>query len=399
MASASAASRSSGSASSRGLGHGFLSWWRRELAWFVPRFLRDSGIPADRLLWLEATPEALILSGVGASGMRELGRVDLTGNDPAAEKIAFDKAMADRKVAPFGVLVRPEQVLRKALAWPVAARENLEQVVRFEMDRQTPYRVDQVYHHAREDGVDAESGQVRVSLSVVPRHIVDKTLARLREWGVAVHAIAAHDEITKPGTYTNFLPTEACPARRSPWPALYALMAVISVSLLLAWLLLPLWRKHELLSATAPKVAVAERQARAVDILRKDLEQALGRHNYLIEKKLTTPPRLALLEDFARLLPDDTWTESLEIRGDEVVIQGETGSSSRLVGLFERSRFLGEANYRAPLVKVQNNLERFELAVALKPIALSQTLAELRAMQIPDKAEKPAKPARQGTRS
>ncbi len=379
MASATISPRAKSGASRRSPLQALGAWWRRELTWFVPGFLRESEPPARRLLWVEADAAGLSFLRVEKDDIRAVGRLDRS--DPAGEKIAFDKFMANMAKVPVGVLVKPGQVLRKTLALPLAARENLDQVVRFEMDRQTPYRVDQIYHRHHETGVDAKTGQVRVDLNALPKHVVVDTLARLREWGVVVHAVAARDEVVTQGDYINFLPEAERPPRRSPWPTLYALMAALSVLLLLALVALPLWRKHEQLHSMAPRVEIAERQARAVDILRKDLQQALGRHNYLIEKKLTTPPRVALIEELARYLPDNTWTESVEVRPDEVIIQGETGSSSRLVGLFDRSRFLGEANYRSPLVKTQNNLEHFELSVALKPISLERTLAEIQAMR------------------
>src|SRR3546814_1859861 len=58
----------------------------------------------------------------------------------------------DREDLRLALLLPSATVLRRPLALPLAARDNLLQVVAFEMDRQTPFTAAQVYYTVREIG-------------------------------------------------------------------------------------------------------------------------------------------------------------------------------------------------------------------------------------------------------
>jgi hypothetical protein len=62
--------------------------------------------------------------------------------------------------------------------------------------------------------------------------------------------------------------------------------------------------------------------------------------------------------------------QTLDIKGKELQIQGETASSVRLIGLFEQSSMFRDASFRSPLTKGQSSAtERYQLAVQIRPSA------------------------------
>lgn len=366
---------------------GFLHWWARELAWLIPEALKERGLPASQLIWLHLASDVAIFQRFRAGKPHEVARVDLRDDDPVAEKIAFDKVIAKLGRQPVGIAVRADQVLRKALTLPLAARGNIDQVVRFEMDRQTPYTADQVFFQLGKEHVERAS--LSLQLAVLPKHGVERTLARVRAWGLELHGIAILDELDGRRGYLNFLPKALRPVTGRFWPWIYAGLATLTVALVAALLLVPVWQKHQLAMALMPMVGQAEREAKSVSALKENLSTLLGQHNHLIEKRLTTTPTVAILEELTKLLPDNTWAQLVEIRGHEVMVQGETGSSSRLVSLFARSRLLGEANHKSPLVKIQNDLERFQLAIAVQPVTVVDAVAAAVALS----KAKPGKPS------
>lgn len=370
--------------------HAFLRWWARELAWFVPIALKERGLASSQLRWLQVTPQAAVFNRIARGKTHEVGSIDLSANDPVMEKIAFDKLLARIGTQPVGIGVQSGQLLHKRLLLPLAARDNLEQVIRFEMDRQTPYRAEQVYFHFAEAGIEA--GKVLVDLTVLPKHSVDSALVCIKDWGLDLHGIAAITELDGRRGYVNLLPKSMRPVTGRHWPWLYGVMGTLTVTMIAAILVVPVWHKREASIALQPQVLKWEREAKAVAVLKTDLAAALGRHNHLIQKKLTTLPTVAILEEASRLLPDNTWLQALEVRGPEVVLSGETGASSRLVGLFTESKVFGDANHKSPLVKSNNNLERFQLSVALRSISMDDALAGVRAVkaQLPGKKDVPS---------
>lgn len=345
----------------------FFSWWGRELAWFVPDFLKDHGLPAARLVWLEVTSQAAIFRRIRSGRLEELGRIDLSEADPIAEKIVFDKFAARlRKKQPVGILVNPEQVLNKQVNLPLAARDNIEQVIQFEMDRQTPYRHDKVFSYFHESGVKGD--QVLVDLAVVPRHAVDHGLSKVREWELNLHGIGVAGEVAKRANYRNFYPKASRPPTGRIWPMLYGLMGLISVAIVAGILILPIWQKRAQAISLMPEVAKAEREAKVAAALKEKLNSSMAWHNHLLEQRLNTIPAVALIEETTRLLPDNTWLQSLEIREKEVMLQGESTNPSRLIAIFEKSGTMHEAAFRAPLVKIRDDLQRFQISALIKPV-------------------------------
>lgn len=358
-------------ATATGGGQRFLRWWGRELAWFVPDALKYRGLPAARLLWLDVSGETTVLRRFRQGQLVEVGRLAMPANDPAAERLAFEKLHAEQGHMPLGLGVGAGQVLRRAVAMPLAARDDLDTALRFEMDRQTPFRIDEVFPAHRLQGM--RDGKLAIDVAVLPKDVVLPWMKRLEEWGVAPHAIASLDQLAGGRDYDNFLPARLRPAASPAWRWLYTAMAALSLVLLAALLVLPIWQKRETAMALMPMMVKAERDAKMAAALKDKAGAALAWHNFLIEKRLSTPTTVAVIEEITRLVPDHTWIESMEIRGAEVTLQGESGASAGLVNVFAKSSLLGDANHKAPLVKIHDNRERFRLALAILPMRTSSS--------------------------
>ena len=81
--------------------------------------------------------------------------------------------------APRYLLLDTKQVLRRVLSLPLAAESKLREVVSFEIDRQTPFTLDQVYFEARVLSRNVQSKQCQVELIVLPKQALEKSLKPL----------------------------------------------------------------------------------------------------------------------------------------------------------------------------------------------------------------------------
>lgn len=353
------------------------------------------------MLWVGAEPGVLVLWRLAGQKRSEIGRVKLAEGDTAAHKIAFDALRSKAGARPIGVCLPPTQVLRKEVVLPLAAAENLPQVLGFDLGRQTPYTADQAYFDQRVLREDRSGNRLHVLLGVAPRAAVDEILASLTAWGVTPQAVVISDELESSGHCLDLLPPRlrTRSGRSGHW--LVAAMAGVTLILFAVTLAIPLWKKREVVIALQPKLAQAQQQAEAVDVLKQEQERLLAEYNFPIEHKLATPARVALLDEVTRILPDNTWLQQLDIHGAEMSMQGNTASSAKLIGLFEQSALLENANFKSPLVKVQPGRgqagqvqageERFQLAAGIKPVDPVAALATLRGLH---EDQKPAKATR-----
>lgn len=358
-------------------------WWSGELQAMMPAWMRRP--EPDPL----AYHQFLLPTSVASTELR-LRRLDATdaearsfplGGDLAAQREAVLAALqpdpAARKAQPpeAVLVVPPERVLRRPLTVPVAAEDNLRQVLAFQIEQLTPFTLEQVYFGYRVVSRDPERGLLQLEFCATPRSGADEALKALTAWGVTVRGLVALPG--RAGERPIHLLPQAQPPRLSLWrSALGPWLAALVVVLALAALALPIIIKHEASIALLPWLDKARAAAEATDALRKEVQGRLDAHNFVLVKKTQRPAVLTSLEELTRVLPDDTWVTQVDIKGSEVQIQGETGSSSKLVGLFEQSTVFTNASFRSPLTKgASPGTERYFLALQIRPAASAASAA------------------------
>lgn len=331
-----------------------MRWWVAELRDLVPSWLRPGQMP------LEGLPR------IGADALESTSK---TGESVASGDVVLE--------------IPSSMALRRVVRLPLATEENLRQVLEFQMEQYTPFVSAQVYFGYLVRARNFEKGQLEVELVAVPRGYLDKSLEKLRSLGC--NPLAAEVSDSDGGTFPcNLLPSQSS-SLQSVWRGgLLPWLAALSGLLVLAALALPLAVKREAAIQLIPVVERAKKSAETVDTLRRELDTRITRHNYLLEKRMAMPTVLQTLEELTRVLPDDTWVQTFDWKGKEVLIQGETASSVKLIGLFEQSALFKDASFRAPLTKGQAaGVEHFSMALQMR-IPLASPLVPAAKPAVPD---------------
>jgi general secretion pathway protein L len=359
----------------------FLRWWGGELAALVPAALRPRRRPPGGMLWLVFDGSRLVVSRLAGRALAEVGRVDLGVGETMDHKIALGALLGKSGARSLGICLDPARVLRRTVSLPLAAAGNLPQVLSFELPRLTPFAPDQAYFDHVVLGEDRAHNALQVRIGVVPRPVVDEPLARLAEWDLAAEFAAVRDELESGGDCLDLLPPALRPKPRRRGRFIALAMALTTLALFALLLALPIWKKREAVIALQPALAAARQQAEAVERLRQEQTRLLTEYNFPTEQKLAQPARIAVLEELARILPDNTWLQQIDIRGAEVSMQGYTSASARLIGLFEKSALFENAHYKSPLTKIQGSEERFQLDATIRTQDIAQALARQRAVR------------------
>jgi general secretion pathway protein L len=341
----------------------FLRWWLGELSSMAPAWMSSTSLNAASFT--------------------------LVPLDQVSAQFTCPDAANQRDLA---LTLPPDRVLRKTLTLPLATEENLRQVLEFQMEQHTPFPSAKLYLGYWVTGRDFEQGQLSVEFVATPREAVDAAIKTLSGLTLPVRAVFAADML-ETGNLVNLLPAglRKVPSTlrhgANPWlAALVALLALTAIAM-------PLFIKREAVVQLLPWVDKGKKAAEAVNALRRELEARVEQHNYLLEKRQEKPTVIQVLEELTRVLPDDTWVQTLDIKGKELQIQGETASSVRLVGLFEQSSMFHEASFRSPLTKGQSSgTERYQLALQIRPLATGPVAAPVAsaAVALPASAPAPA---------
>ncbi|NEX18736.1 pilus assembly protein PilM [Thiorhodococcus mannitoliphagus] len=322
----------------------------------LPPVVRQALARRNPVLLINVDGERATLDLTTGFETEPVGEVDLRHSLSLPSEIAeSDKGQN------YSVELRLPQgaVLTRSVSFPIQVRANLGQVVRYELDRLTPFQPDDVVFDFAQQPAPKSANRFSLDLAVCRRDLVEQWIERMTALGAPLDRISWPD--AWPGA--NLLPAERRPARRRFRPGLNAVLTLVAVLLGVAVLVTPLWQKEQLAGALDRELSEARRQAIAVDELRQELERARKGSTLVLEKKLEQPPILELLRELTDRLPEDTWIQNLEVDDDEVDLRGESGQATALIALLEQAPGIEGVSFKSPVTQIaRTGKERFNIS-------------------------------------
>ncbi len=337
-------------------------WWVNGLLGCLPRWLRTLLIGKERYLFIQPHADGILV-------WRSVQGVTAAATHYPWATLTRKQIKVERST-PLVLQMPAAGALAKELTLPLAAAANLRQVLGYEMDRITPFKANQLYYDALLLEQQPAQKRIRVRLSALPRSAVDAHLEALAAIGLYPDAL----RIVGEPSALNLLPLERRP-RRGVWSRrLLRLLASIGLALALAAALLPLWQQRTIVIALQKKVDTLQRQSGEILALREQLEKATLAAQFLTEKKQNRPPMVELLRELTAILPDHSWLERLQIKGDHVQLIGQSASAPALLGVVEASRWLNSAAFTSPVTNDRRTgKDRFVMEAKIAPEPATST--------------------------
>ncbi|HUH30780.1 MAG TPA: PilN domain-containing protein [Rhodanobacter sp.] len=357
---------------------GFLRWWAGELLALLPAPWRD---------WFRRGADWYLLQPVGAGWtLRRAGTPApvLAWDDTAEASVQITQlqqilAAVDRADRRLALLLPAAAVLRRKLSLPLAARNDLRQVLAFEMDRQTPFTAAQVYWAPHALATTATAGHFHTELVVVTHAVLDPLLAHLGDYGLAVDAVDVDSDGGRLGV--NLLPPAQTPRHARPRRRLNLLLGVACVVLL--GLVLGQWlhNRRVALAQMQATVASLHGEAQQVVALRQQLQDNAGAAGFLAQRKRHAVTMLSLLQEVTMRLPDSAWLERFSVdNGGQIGLQGQSQQSAKLLDALKDSPLIRDASFQGSIQPdPTTGKERFYLVAHVREPA-------------PDPGRKPATP-------
>lgn len=353
---------------------GFLAWWGRNLAaWLPPSARRVLDLDRGRLL-LQLDAGLLHLRLQQGAELRELGSVPppeaeaagVSGVAVAADPLArlLPPRLADR---PRWLLLPAAAGLRRRLLLPAAAAERLRDVVGFEIDRQTPFDAAAVAFDARLLRRREGDGQIEAELVAVPRQRLDPPLQAL---GPLAGTLAGIDLAAADGAPLGVNLLAPAQRRRHGDPFRYWNLALAAVALLAVaaalWQLLA--NRRAAADALEQSIARHAEQARRAAAQRQELVELIEGQAFLDRTRAERPPAIAVIDELSRRLPDSTYLEKLAIEEESLLLIGLSREAPSLI-----QRLQGSPLWRAPALTGAlqpdpgSGRDRFTLTAQLGP--------------------------------
>ena len=336
----------------------------------LPRsWTRSRGSDAS-VLELEITPSQIVFRHRSGDDSDELGNI---GRDAGRDSHGAQQGAHSGQREAVTALVhglRPEKTrcvvrvadslkLKKTVRLPLAAEENLRQVLAFEMERHTPFHADDVYFDYRLKARDPRERKLDVDLTVVQKPVVDEALGVIADWEPAFAPAAGLDDDGE----LAFLPQRY---RAPTTKGLNRALIILNLIALGAAALIPIYQQEryiDILQERADRARAAAMESVAV----QDRIQALEQRRALFQGAKSGPSTVELLEELTRVIPDGTWLHRLDFKNGEVQFQGLSDAASALIGVVESSPMFREARFGSPITRdARSGKERFHISAKLE---------------------------------
>ncbi|SDE00918.1 PilN domain-containing protein [Aquimonas voraii] len=318
----------------------FWRWWTGELLSFLPPRWREALAVEQACLLLSAHGDGLSLELERAGQRSPLLQLD-GERDAWGQRFAAD-VDDNLRALPLILGLPVARVLRRVLSLPVAALENLDAVLGFELDRQTPFKPEQVYFASRVLRQDAGAKQAQVELIVVTRPVLEEAvagLAGLAERLAAVDVIDAHGQRLG----VNLLPAERRASQPRTQPLIQLGLLCASIMLVFFGLGQVVGNRQAAVAEMEELVQAQRERAREVGALRAQLEESATAANFLAVQKQTQASMVLLLDELTQRLPDDTFLTRLSVSGNQVSLSGYSSQALKLVAELQKSVVLKDA--------------------------------------------------------
>ncbi len=311
----------------------FLGWWLGELGSLVPSPLRAVMAARRGAIMFEATQTGVEVGRLSPEGRSVSSVIRADSGSRRARSLL---RAARRKRSRVFVRLSADDVLFTTILVPVAARKNLRAVVGFQIEKQTPFRTDEVFFGCRANGRADEAGQIRIGVLLVPRETVRERLDQVRALGCEPTGIlVCRSDRTGEDDIIDLVENGRSRAIRQSHARAKLILAGLAIALAAAAIVLPFENQRRELRQAQETATFARESANKTLSLASRIATTMERRYFVVHRKREMTPMVQVINDLTRRMPDDVWVAQLTATGSTVRVHAFAPSAPQLVAILE----------------------------------------------------------------
>lgn len=341
-------------------------WWRQELAACVPDFLRKIFRRPGEAIVFETIGQEIKISRESHDRKTDLLAVPAVhgvdaGRDSPVRREVERLCSRRRRIE---LRLPSSAILRKSLRLPSSARQELDQLLIFQIDQETPFRPEDVLIDHFVSKSEDRDGNIEVDVAILPKYLFDESVERLAALGVVPTAAGTGEYWDRDGRRIEFLAT-----RHSGFGATSRTSVVLGAFLLvLSGALGTVVAERQSLrqSDQLELLQTAKREAHDVAGLEARLQTLIESRNAPDRLKRKSTPMSTVLQQLTHAVPDGSWLTQFDAREDTLRISGYSTSASTLVPRIESSASFREVRFRSKVSRDGRiGREHFQLEIKI----------------------------------
>lgn len=329
----------------------FVRWWKTELKSFVPQKYHEKLFPqANEVLLTQENEEVTVWCKQGHDFEKFTdAKSEENNQEQWWHQVQHIINQSDGKKVIVKYLLPNEEALVRKIALPVAAKENLDEVIGFELDKYVPFSADQVQISYKINNENMDENKLLLDLAVIPKQKLTEVLNTCDEKSIALDGIDINmlpNDLTPSFLGVNLLPKENRKLKNNFNLKLNAALILVLMGLIYFVMHTSIENKRQKIETLTEINSELQKQARTSKLLKKDLKTVIVSSKFLQNKKNDHPKIVAMLLDVTSILPDSTYITKMKVNQNELEISGQSDNANILIPKLDKS-----INWYAPLLK------------------------------------------------
>jgi len=318
----------------------FMNWWASGLKSFVPDNYQEKLFPQPIKIFITRDEQDIV---VWNQYNKELERI---GSSEESEEQWWHQVQhiinqADGKKVSTHFLLSNKDALVRKIALPQAAKENLLDVIGFELDKYVPFNKDQVQLGYKIDRTNTTDDKLLLDLAVIPKQKVMDVLKLCDEKSIFLDSIDVNleEENSKPAALgVNLLPADKRKPKDFTNLKINVVLTVVLVALVYFVMYTSLANKQNKIDKLTVINEQLQKQARTSKLLNKELKNAIVSSKFLQNKKQEHPAIMEIFSEVTSMLPDNTYLTRFKLDHNKLEITGQSANANSLIPLLNESK-------------------------------------------------------------
>ncbi len=340
----------------------FFSWWRAELASLIPEPVRRRfGGPHRQSVICLNSPTSISFRDIGEEPDASCRLVEFT--DVKDKKLQSSLAkLKTTKVTRIVLALSHRFVVRKRITLPLVPHAKIAAMIKFELERLTPFKVEDIYFDFHLVDRDEEQKRLQVDLFVARRSDVDFWNSALRSFGISPKRITALVD-DEPADFLNLL----APGEREVVAGRQGLSVTLVCAtciLIAANIYLPFYSLNAERDALSAQVLTLRERMKVLTTVRSRVDEYQAMLDFTHQLNVSAAQPIMVINELTKKVPDHTWIYELDYSPEKIRISGQSEDASSLVSLIEASPMFHSAEFPSAVVRDQGGLtEQFIMQI------------------------------------
>ena len=318
----------------------YLSWWKQQLKLFVPEKYQSSLFVESQLVYLIPNQDEIEVWFKEKQSQEAEPVINDSGEDEMWwHQVQHIINRADGKPVNVQYLLPNNKVLVRKVALPIAAKENLDEVIGFELDKYVPFKADQVQLSYKINNEIENTEKIMLDLAVVPKEQISAITNLCDEKSIAINGIDI--DVSKNNSPkilgVNLLPRNKRKAKDYTNIKVNVVLVVVLSALVYFVMHTSLANKQMKIQTLTEQNSDLQKLARNSKLLKKELKEVIVSSKFLQNKKNETVSLVTLISDLTQKLPDHTYVTRLRVTDMTLEVGGQSANANSLIPKLDES--------------------------------------------------------------